>query len=260
MANSKVILNGTTLMDVTQDSVTAETLLEDETATRKDGVRITGTARSGGAVDSVNGYTGTVVLATSDLQNDSGYITGIDSSAVTTALGYTPYDSSNPSGYVDATGAASAAPVASVNGQTGTVTLSIPTKTSDLTNDSNFMSGMTILSYGHSTYNDFLTAYQSNHVVYCRASSNTNPGTGSQNRMAFMAYINNETTPTEVEFQYYRSVSSHSDSQQGDQMYVYKLTKTGGWTVTVRESYTKIVAGTGLTSSYSNGVLTISLA
>lgn len=35
----------------------------------------------------------------SDLNNDSGYITGITSSDVTTALGYTPYNSSNPNGY-----------------------------------------------------------------------------------------------------------------------------------------------------------------
>ena len=35
----------------------------------------------------------------SDLTNDAGYITGITSSDVTTALGYTPYNSSNPSGY-----------------------------------------------------------------------------------------------------------------------------------------------------------------
>ena len=35
----------------------------------------------------------------SDLNNDSGFITGIDSTDVTTALGYTPYDASNPSGY-----------------------------------------------------------------------------------------------------------------------------------------------------------------
>lgn len=90
----------------------------------------------GGAVDSVNGQTGTVVLTasdvgaladtttipskTSDLTNDSGfitvsalngyatetwvgqqgYITGITSSDVTTALGYTPYNSTNPDGYI----------------------------------------------------------------------------------------------------------------------------------------------------------------
>ena len=35
----------------------------------------------------------------SDLNNDSGYITGITSTDVTTALGYTPYNSSNPNGY-----------------------------------------------------------------------------------------------------------------------------------------------------------------
>jgi len=32
--------------------------------------------------------------------NPNGYITGINSSAVTTALGYTPYNSTNPSGYI----------------------------------------------------------------------------------------------------------------------------------------------------------------
>ena len=36
----------------------------------------------------------------SELVNDAGYITGITSSDVTTALGYTPYNSSNPSGYI----------------------------------------------------------------------------------------------------------------------------------------------------------------
>lgn len=121
---------------------------------------------------------------------------------------------------------------------------------------------MTILSYGHSTWADFIACYNTKTVVYCRASSNSNPATGSQTRMAFMAYVNNETNPTNVEFQYYRSMSAHSDAQQGDQVYVYKLTNSNGgtWSVTVRENYTKIVAGTGLTSTWNNGVLTISLA
>ena len=94
----------------------------------------------------------------------------------------------------------------------------IPTKTSDLVNDSDFMSGMTILSYGNSTWQDFITAYTKKHVVYCRASSNSNPATGSQTRLAFMAYVNNANSPTEVEFQYYRSVNTHTASQQGDQV------------------------------------------
>ena len=137
-------------------------------------------------------------------------------------------------------------------------TSDIPTKTSDLTNDSGFIDGLEILSYGNSTWNDFITAYQKNKVVYCRASSNSNPASGSQTRLAFMAYVNNATSPTEVEFQYYRSVSSHSDSQQGDQVYVYKLTSSGNWTVTVRNAFSKVVAGTGLSSSYSSGAITLS--
>ncbi len=135
---------------------------------------------------------------------------------------------------------------------------SIPTKTSDLTNDSGFITGMEILSYGHSTWADFIAAYNAKKVVYCRASSNANPATGSQTRLAFMAYVNNADTPTNVEFQYYRSVSSHSNNQQGDQTYVYKLDKTAGWTVTVRENYTKIAVNTGgLSGVWSNGTYTI---
>lgn len=119
---------------------------------------------------------------------------------------------------------------------------------------------MFIAAYGKSTYAQVLAAYQANDIVYCRASSNaSNPATGNQLRMAFLAYVNNELTPTEFEFQYYRSVATHSDSQQGDQVYVYKLKQASGWEFTVREAYTKIIAGTGLKSSYSNGKLTISL-
>lgn len=133
----------------------------------------------------------------------------------------------------------------------------MPTKVSDLDNDTGFITGMEILSYGNSTYADFLAAYTAKKVVYCRASSNANPASGSQTRLAFMAYVNDADNPTEVEFQYYRSVSAHTASQQGDQVFVYKLTKTAGWTVTTREASSKIVAGTNMTSSYSNGVITL---
>lgn len=116
--------------------------------------------------------------------------------------------------------------------------------------------GMVILSYGNNTWDDFLAAYQKNNVIYCRASSNSNPASGSQTRLAFMAYVNNATSPTEVEFQYYRSVSSHNATQQGDQVYVYKLNKNNGWSVTVREAYTRVVTNNGLASTWSGGVLT----
>ena len=123
---------------------------------------------------------------------------------------------------------------------------------------SGYITGMTILSYGKSTWNDFLTAYNAKNVVYCRASTEANPATGSQTRLAFMAFVNEETAPTNVEFQYYRSVSSHSNSQQGDQVYIYKLTNANKWTVTVRETYSKFIAGSGLSSNYAKGALTVS--
>ena len=57
----------------------------------------------------------TVPTKVSDLTNDSGYITGITAKNVTVALGYTPYNSTNPSGYTSNTGT-----VTSVRVQAGT--------------------------------------------------------------------------------------------------------------------------------------------
>ena len=117
--------------------------------------------------------------------------------------------------------------------------------------------------YGESNaWAKFIAAYQARCIVYCRASSNSNPATGAKTRKAFMAYVNNETAPTEVEFQYYRSVATHTASQQGDQVFVYKLTPANGgtWSVITRNTFTKIVAGTNMTSSYSNGTLTLNAA
>ena len=118
---------------------------------------------------------------------------------------------------------------------------------------------MVIAAYGKSTYAEVLAAYQADKIVYCRASTGSNPASGAQTRMAFLAYVNNETTPTSFEFQYYRSVQTHTDAQQGDQVYVYVINSQNKWSVTVRSAFTKIVAGKGLKSSYSNGVLTVEL-
>ena len=115
-----------------------------------------------------------------------------------------------------------------------------------LSGDGTYKSGglpMVILSYGNSTWSDFINAYRNNVIVYCRASSNSNPATGAQTRMAFMAYVNNAATPTNVEFQYYRSMnpSNKSITQMSDQVYVYKLdSKNGGtWSVETREASIK---------------------
>ena len=83
----------------------------------------------GGAVNSVNGQTGDVVLTAAD----------VGALPDTTVIPDSTSDLINDSGFVDAAGAAAAAPVQSVNGQTGAVSLSIPDSTSDLVNDSGFV-------------------------------------------------------------------------------------------------------------------------
>lgn len=233
---SKVVYGDTTLIDLTEDTVTADSMLLGVTAHGSNGEQIYGTMSQ-------------VTPATATPLMDG-------TAAVGASIKYAREDHVHPHDS------------------------SIPTKVSDLTNDSGFIAApsanadeviayngtnwvaakrMVILSYGSSTWTDFINAYNSNAVVYCRASSNSNPASGAQTRMAFMAYVNS-ATPTNVEFQYYRSVSSHSDSQQGDQVFIYKLDKTAGWSVTTRNSFTKIVAGAGLSSSYSSQTLTITNA
>lgn len=130
----------------------------------------------------------------------------------------------------------------------------------DLTDKPSITPELVEMSYGESNaWAKFIAAYQAHCIVYCRASSSSNPGSGSQTRKAFMAYVNNATTPTQVEFQYYRSVSSHTDAQQGDQVFIYLLTNANGgtWSVTTRNAFSKVVAGTNMTSSYSNGAITL---
>ena len=171
-----------------------------------------------------------------------------------------------------------------------TANITVPTKTSDLTNDgadntSTYVEAdelatvattgsyndltdkptidfeLVEMSYGESNaWAKFIAAYQGHKIVYCRASSNSNPATGTQGRKAFMAYVDNAENPTEVEFQYVRSVSSKTSSQPVDQVYVYKLTSASGgtWTVQTRDMGPKLAQGANTTVSYSNGTYTIS--
>lgn len=104
--------------------------------------------------------------------------------------------------------------------------------------------------YGVSTFQQIVDAINDHKVVYCRVSPN------ASSRMAFLAYISS----TSIEFQYYRSVSTRTATQQTDQVFVYEIKSNNTWTTTTREAGTKIAVGAGLTSSYANGTLTISLA
>lgn len=86
------------------------------------------------SVISVNGKTGNVVLTTSDLENDSDYQTGADvQSALTEAIGtgtLTVQKNSTTVGTFNA----------NANSDT-TINLSVPTTTSELTNDANYQTG-----------------------------------------------------------------------------------------------------------------------
>ena len=112
------------------------------------------------------------------------------------------------------------------------------------------------MAYGESNaWAKFIAAYNAGSIVYCRASSNSNPASGSQTRKAFMAYVNNAASPTNVEFQYVRSASSKTDSQQTDQVFVYTLTNASGgtWSVASRNMGPKINVSGPITKTFTSG-------
>lgn len=124
--------------------------------------------------------------------------------------------------------------------------LNIPSDLNDLTNNAGYIKGLVQLTYGTSTWNDFQAAYNDNKIVYCAIDG----------RRAFMAYVSNNN----VEFQYYRSLSSPSASSQVDEVYVYKLTNANVWSTTTRNASNTITAGTGLTRTYTANTRTVDLS
>lgn len=105
--------------------------------------------------------------------------------------------------------------------------------------------GLFQAEYGTTSYADIVQAINDKKIVYCRLNSGAS-------RMAFLAYIGSSN----VEFQYYRSLSSHSASNMTDEVYVYTVSSSG-WTTTTRKTGVKVVAGTHMSQSYSNDTLTL---
>lgn len=106
---------------------------------------------------SIPNKTGTMALisdiptAVSSFTNDAGYITGITSSDIAAALGYTPGTSNFSGNYNDLT-----------NKPT------IPTKTSDLTNDSGFITNSALSGYATETWvgqQGYITGITSSDVI-----------------------------------------------------------------------------------------------
>ena len=77
--------------------------------------------------------------------NPNGYITGITGADVTNALGFTPYDASNPNGYTSNIGTVTS--VNNVSPVSGNVTISIPTDTNDLTNGAGYITSSALTDY-----------------------------------------------------------------------------------------------------------------
>ena len=100
-------------------------------------------------VSSFNTRTGSVTLNSTDVTtalgytpynstNPSGYITGISSGDVTTALGYTPYNSSNPSNYISGINSGMVTTALGYTPVTNARTLTINGVTQDLSADRSF--------------------------------------------------------------------------------------------------------------------------
>lgn len=147
MGISKVEYNGKTLMDISGDTVTEDTLGEGSTAHNSNGEPIVGKAVLGGdAVKSVNGYTGEVNLTASDVgalpdsivlptvpenvsafNNDAGYISASDVDSIPVKGSSKPVSSGSVYDAlfeIDAGMGTLVPPVTSVNGKTGDVVLS----------------------------------------------------------------------------------------------------------------------------------------
>ena len=136
----------------------------------------------------------TVPTDTGDLTNNAGFITGITGTDVTNALGYTPYDSSNPSGYTSNLGTVTS--VNNVSPVSGNVTLSIPTATSDLTNDSGFITTSDLTNYVTTNTDQDITGTK----TFIGQKKIGFKQSGNSDKLGFTLYTSNNTEKGYLEF------------------------------------------------------------
>ena len=160
MGVSKVTLNGATLMDVTDKTVDTDNLLDGETALRNDGESISGAVVTAAASDTAPAMDGTASAGSATTYSRGDHVHPSDTSkqAVITATGILK---GNGAGSVTAATIDDTPTNNSTNLVTsGGVFSAIPTKTSDLTNDSSFItaSGAPVQSVNSKTGAVVLTA------------------------------------------------------------------------------------------------------
>lgn len=184
----------------------------------------------------------------------------------------TYYLATNPSGYTTNTGtvigssltadnfvlgngtvnvkASALKPVTSSTTWSASSDVNVPTmkSISDYVTGLGFTS-MVVLTYGSSTWNDFIEAYNKNAIVYCAVNNS-----GSK-RMAFLAYY--DATNPDAEFQYVRSVNSLNASNPSDQVIIYRLYSDNSWTTTTRSLHGKVTAGSSITVTPSGDAVSV---
>jgi len=189
MANNqyvnKVEFGNQTIMDISSDTVTSDVLVSGYTAHDRSGASITGSLST--FVPSGSTAAAGLVPAPSTTAGTTAFLCEDGTWKV-------PVDTT----YSIMTGAS-----ASTAGTSGLVPApAAGDENKFLAGDGTYKDGgmpMVVLSYGSSTWSDFINAYNNHVIVYCKASSNSNPASGAQTRMAFMAYVNADP-PTNVEF------------------------------------------------------------
>ena len=128
-----------TLLQAKQDEITSSNKLSADLVDDTNSTNKFVTASEKSAISTALQPADLTGYATETWVGNQGYITGITSSDVTTALGYTPYDSSNPSGYTNNVGTVTSVNNASPDSN-GNVTLSIPA--AQVNSDWNAVSGV----------------------------------------------------------------------------------------------------------------------
>lgn len=123
---------------------------------------------------------------TSDLTNDSGFITSVPVTSVNSKTGEVVLNASDVGAL-----ASNTAYVSTVNGSSGAVTISVPTKTSDLQNDSGFLTSAV------TTFNG-----QSGAVTYSAPVSSVNGQTGAVTGLQTTANLVTSVSSSSTDSQY----------------------------------------------------------
>jgi len=213
MANNqyvnKVQFGNDVIMDISSDTVTSDTLISGYTAHDRSGAPIigslstfmpSGSTAAAGLVPAPSTTAGTTaflcedgswkvpvgttysVFVGSGSSAAAGLVPAPDSTAGTSKFlcenGTWAVPPDTNTTYSVMTGATS-----SVAGASGLVPAPATTDVDKfLAGDGTYKSGgmpMVVLSYGSSTWDNFINAYNNNIIVYCRASSNSNPASGA---------------------------------------------------------------------------------